>query len=89
MVMVYVDEWEVLSEIGTDDLRAELAKRGTKDKKRPDETDALIEAIDRDSLSVALWHWRAHRTDDAIYFLEKALGKPFGGLAQIATRVAA
>jgi len=88
-IEIDVAAWEVISEISTKDLEEALAarrKEGRGPKPVPDEIDKLIETIDHDCLETALWNWETHRVEDAMYFLEKALGRKFSGLANLVGR---
>lgn len=92
-VQVDVDPYEALADLSTDDLAEVLASRRANEKNKPSEPadpiEVLIESIDRVALDEALWHWHANRTEDALWFLEKALGKKWSGLSDVLLRRAA
>lgn len=93
---VEVDPYDVLESISTEELADVLASRravaksaGTKAAPIQDPIENLVEGIDRLAMEEALWHWRNGRSGDAIYFLEKALGRPWSGLSDSRWLVAA
>jgi hypothetical protein len=91
-VEVDVDVWDVLDELDDDDLERELQKRKEKSRKRPEsssDAEKLVADIDCDDMDTALWHWRSGRTEDAVFYLERALGRRWNGLADALRRVAA
>lgn len=90
---VEIDPWEALTDISTEELAEVLASRraAAKTAEPPSRSpvDIVVDDIDREVMEEALWHWRCGRSADAVYHLEKALGRPWNGLADLVMRVAA
>jgi hypothetical protein len=87
-VEIDVDAWEIMREVGDEDLEAEVERR-RKDKRpqgKPDAIDQLIGSIDHDLMETALWAWERRRVEDALYYLEQALGRKFVGLSDVLLR---
>jgi hypothetical protein len=83
-ITVDIDIYDYLDEISDADLEAELAERRKKASRvPPSSADKIIEAIDHDCIDTALWHWRQGRTEDALHFLERALGREWNGLGDV------
>lgn len=84
-VEVDIDVYDILDEISDIDLEEELASRRKKARRTPPTTtEQVIDGIDHDCMETALWHWQQGRTEDALHFLERALGRPWNGLGDLA-----
>lgn len=89
---VEVDAYDVLTDISLKELAEIVAARREVEKvKTIDPTDPVqnvIDEIDLAAFEEAMWHWSAGRSSDALYFLEKALGRSWAGLSELGFRVA-
>lgn len=83
---VEVDASDVLMAISLEELEEIVQERRSarpKVEKVSDPIDVLIENIDVQAMEEAVWRWRNGYRVDALFYLERALGEDWFGLADI------